>query len=382
MTDDEWSVEAQRTERRFLRREVPPVVGVGLLLLMCLAPAALGLLLLSGLQVPSFDLGDVSFGGPYEGEDCSSSSEGIAVAAWNGNDAAIRARLDDGTAPDTVDGDDRTALYCAARAGHRSTVGLLLEAGADPNIANAAGDTPVLWAAQNGDPDIVQQLLDGEADPNLATHDGHTPLFRALAAQQYEAAATLVGGGARVDQPIRVYPGEVVTGVATAVPVDATIPDPTWAPGPKNTSWRTPQNVHCYAGLVEGDPGPSDVPLLWNGLPAVPYNAGALCTFLFGYVAEGGGDVQPLHLAGLAGESTLTQALLDAGANPEALALDAFTALHTAAMGGDPATVRLLLDRGADPTPGTTAPPPHELARWLGHEEAAQILQAAALANP
>jgi len=89
--------------------------------------------------------------------------------------------------------------------------------------------------------------------------------------------------------------------------------------------------------------------------------------------------VAPLHSA-LAGRHTaIAAALLDAGANVNAIQADGFTPLHEAAQNGDEPAALLLLVAGADPhvarDDGQT---PADTARIAGHDELAARLQAAA----
>jgi peptidoglycan/LPS O-acetylase OafA/YrhL len=56
-----------------------------------------------------------------------------------------------------------------------------------------------------------------------------------------------------------------------------------------------------------------------------------------------------ITLAALVGDAPVTRALLDAGADPEAIAEDGRTPLHAAAFAGRLPIVQLLLDAGADP---------------------------------
>lgn len=66
-------------------------------------------------------------------------------------------------------------------------------------------------------------------------------------------------------------------------------------------------------------------------------------------VARGENRVPPLLSAAAGGNTDAARVVLDAGASMEAREEGGFTALHDAAQNGNAELVRLLLDRGADP---------------------------------
>ena len=80
--------------------------------------------------------------------------------------------------------DSNSELYQAVQFKDVTKLKQLLSVGANPN--QLEGGRPLLgWAAQNGDADIVQALLDAKADVNIADVGiGHTPLMRAIETQQ------------------------------------------------------------------------------------------------------------------------------------------------------------------------------------------------------
>lgn len=67
-------------------------------------------------------------------------------------------------------------------------------------------------------------------------------------------------------------------------------------------------------------------------------------------IARGDNKVAPLLSAAAGGNTEAARVLLDAGASLEASEKGGFTALHDAAQNGNAELVRLLLERGADPT--------------------------------
>jgi ankyrin repeat protein len=88
----------------------------------------------------------------------------------------------------------------------------------------------------------------------------------------------------------------------------------------------------------------------------------------------------PLHLAAFAHNAPAARALLDAGADPDAVSSASFarvTPLGTCAFANEPEVARLLLEHGADPSlaeqEGGT---PLEVARANGYDELAALLAA------
>ena len=71
---------------------------------------------------------------------------------------------------------------------------------------------------------------------------------------------------------------------------------------------------------------------------------------LFAALASPAAADTPLHSAAGTGDTAALTALLDAGADPDALdSLGAYTPLHYAARYGHAAAISALLDAGADP---------------------------------
>ena len=74
----------------------------------------------------------------------------------------------------TMDG--QTPLHCIAQGDHSETVQALCNSGADPNARNSDGQTPLHLAVENSDHETVRILLDAGANPNARDKDGWTPL--------------------------------------------------------------------------------------------------------------------------------------------------------------------------------------------------------------
>ncbi len=74
----------------------------------------------------------------------------------------------------------------------------LLAAGADPNAPGIQGLGPLMVASQQCRGPVVDRLLQAGAKLDSRTPQGFTPLGMALTVKNYDAAAALIGKGARI----------------------------------------------------------------------------------------------------------------------------------------------------------------------------------------
>ncbi|MDX6647260.1 MAG: uncharacterized protein QOK40_2987 [Miltoncostaeaceae bacterium] len=96
-------------------------------------------------------------------------------------------------------------------------------------------------------------------------------------------------------------------------------------------------------------------------------------------VADNASRVQPLHSAVAGRHLAVAALLLQRGAGPDAAQTGGWTALHSAAKQGDAALVELLLDHGAAPAPASDdGMRPADLAAETRHGTIASRLRAAA----
>jgi ankyrin repeat protein len=138
----------------------------------------------------------------------------LMAAARVGRIDAVKVLLDHGADPNVQDLFQlQTALMRAAAEGHTAVIDALLTAGADPNLKarvtalterkNAdhptGGFTALMWAARNGYEDVVRRLVVGGADLNLTNGDGATAMMIAIVNDRFDMAATLVELGADVN---------------------------------------------------------------------------------------------------------------------------------------------------------------------------------------
>lgn len=127
--------------------------------------------------------------------------ERLLDAAKNDDAAGIAEAISSGVFLDARDGQSRTALMTAARAGARRAAGALLKAGAHPNLRDLEDRTALLIAASGGHVDVAMDLLDGGADIEAADSNGRTALHLAADEREPLLLKRLIGLGADVNRP-------------------------------------------------------------------------------------------------------------------------------------------------------------------------------------
>jgi ankyrin repeat protein len=299
----------------------------------------------------------------------------IIAAAARGDTAGVQRALAADTALDTPDVDGTTALHWAVRGDHEAVVTLLLAAGASATVAEHHGVTPLQLAAQNGNPDILRRLLDAGADPNETGPSGETVLISAARTGLPEALALLLDRGAHVDGRDTNFAQTALMAAAREGHADAV-----------DLLLERGADVNAQTRM-----GPTP--------PFVPPCKGTGCgsegeghTKVAGLLIDAGADIEladangirPLLIAALNNRIAAGEALLRAGADPNAddfwgrtplLAAVEYRNLDMNNREQDSPThngvdrapvlgfVRTLLDAGADPNARTREVPPPR--RWL-----------------
>lgn len=192
----------------------------------------------------------------------------LLLACERGNGAIVAALVTAGAPVDQSNPDAVTPLAMCARFSGAEAVRALLARGAAVESVDLRGQTPLMWAASAGRLDAVSALLAAGAQVNRATPNGFTPLFFALASGKANVASALIAAGADVKHR-----------------------------GPENTS-------ALQMALYQKN---------WAAAEEL--------------VRIGGGDVseldregrRPLHVAAAAGQGSLVAALLERGAEVDAL---------------------------------------------------------------
>ncbi|GAB3822637.1 hypothetical protein GCM10028820_33710 [Tessaracoccus terricola] len=107
------------------------------------------------------------------------------------NEEITRLLLDNGADVDRRDGEGRTALHYATRAGGAAVV-LLLNAGADPNAQSTDGSTPLHDAVRYMNTSAVEALRQHGADPRIHDRQGATASDLLKLEQATEEERTLI----------------------------------------------------------------------------------------------------------------------------------------------------------------------------------------------
>lgn len=272
---------------------------------------------------------DLSFGG------CSTADDDLIVAATAGDVDEVEALLDDGADPN-VEENDETPLTCAAASSRARVVGLLLDEGAtaDPDALRSAlgarsgfvgmplSDVPKVDRARD---ETVRLLLDRGVDPDGGTN-GPSPLLYAAWSEQEANVDLLLERGADPNHGGRVQ--------STVVLMAQSYPNGS----PPEVSVSMPSQLGPEADHVD--------------------------------------NVPPLIGAAWARNSAIAAKLLDAGADPNMVSDQRFSALMAAVLQHDRPMVELLLQHGASPVPTVEpgVPSPADVAADLGYDDIAALL--------
>lgn len=233
----------------------------------------------------------------------------------------IRFLLTKGADLNKRDNQGYTALQSAARQRKAKLIADLIALKADANAADGDGYTALHHAVLRNSPEAVAALAAGGANPNKVTASGYTPLALAILEDHYKSAVALIEAGADVNTPV---------GDAKLTPLML-------------ASGKEGNKLHLGAGKQRIEK--------WN-----PKDPGLL---------------------------DIARALIDRGANVNAVSETGVTALILAASHNNTPIVGLLAQAGADVTvktkDGKTA---GELAKANGNEAVVSLLRLLQQAGP
>lgn len=122
----------------------------------------------------------------------------LLLACERGNSAIVAALVAAGAPVDQSNADAVTPLAMCARFSDADALRVLMARGAAVESVDVRGQTPLMWAASAGKLEAISALLAAGAQVNRETPNGFTPLFFALASGKAEVASALIAAGADV----------------------------------------------------------------------------------------------------------------------------------------------------------------------------------------
>src|SRR5262245_37747742 len=235
--------------------------------------------------------------------------DALIAAARAGDVGLVRSQLQAGTDVNARDGTRRTALLTAVRAGQLPVIRVLIEARPDLDAKDQDGKTALMEAAKRTDAASTLYLVAAGANVNLTDREGWTALM--MAARE----GTLAAARAIIRSP-RQSSLDVVAKEASALTLAVD----------RGRHELVRLLIEAGAGVRKPEIGGRALQL----------------------AAEKGNEL-PLHAAAARGQSSVVEALLEAGLEPDQADRVGQTALMRAAAGGHDKVVASLLRLGAAP---------------------------------
>jgi E3 ubiquitin-protein ligase mind-bomb len=237
--------------------------------------------------------GDVAIDNQYNGHTA------LQAASQNGHIDVVRCLLRNGSNLEEEDKDGDRAVHHASFGDEPDIVDLLAQHAADLNARNKRKQTPLHVAVNKGHVSVIRVLLLNKCHCSLQDSEGDTPLHDAISKKRDDMVALLLEGEA-----------------------DITV--------------ANNNGFNClHHAALRGNIGA--LRLLLPRLPA-----------LFGVNDQKDDGFTALHLAALNNHLEASQALLQAGANPDAQNVNLQTPLHLAVERRNIQIVRLLVEAGAN----------------------------------
>ncbi len=328
-------------------------------------------------------------------------STALAWAVYNNDMGMVETLLGAGADARLANEYGVSPLHLACANQNAGMVSILLKADADPNAAKWSGETALMSCANSGVAEAVKEMLSSGANPNLKeSRQDQTALMWAAAEDHREAVKALIEGGADVNARSRLIPARE--------PFIVKVPSSFGQNFPKTVRFRKESGGFSPLMFAAQKGGVETARLLIEAGAEVNYatreeGSALVVATAAGYqdfallLLENGADpnikdgwgIRPLHYAvhegvlimnGYAHTSTdhlgwerrnmpeLVEALIDAGADPEARIESSFsfldhkfirgnedppqidiigaTPLLLAAASGDTTSMRILVEKG------------------------------------
>ena len=320
------------------------------------------------------------------GRKCRHGDTALHYAASSGNAEAVKGLLEAGADPDDTRRNGATALSLARS---RGVVMALVDAGADVEAASREGETP-LSSSRNRQ--VIEALLDAGADPDVRTgEDGATMLHRT---DSVEITETLLDAGADPDvRDSRGYTplhwlatggGEAGNRIELMLALvdagaDLNAKDGEYGDTPL-TRILIAGNLKLANALLEVGADPNAV----NHDGDTSLHRSSWSSQEIEFLLDAGADPRlrnndgetPLHINARFGNELQVKALLEGGADLDAQDNDGEVPLHWAVIGDGLGVVRLLLDEGADPDADDEEGETPLHKLWLSDEDPVEIATA------
>jgi ankyrin repeat protein len=247
--------------------------------------------------------------------------DALRLAVDTGNVELVKALMDKGGSLETKDKLGRTPVFSAVARGNEAVLNQLIEAKADLNVQDNDGKTPLMVAAAFGNVKLAQSLIQAGAVVDLQDKEGNSAIhYSSGFADPAKEMVTLIKGYGDIQASKGTGAVLVKDNLGTA------------------STGLSPEKIKISGG---GSPLPgSDKQVIsGGGIPATAEN---------GLIHVKGAP--PLAEVTPTGYHQISDLLVKAGANVDAINFKAETPLHRAVQSGYGSVIRGLLENNADPT--------------------------------
>jgi ankyrin repeat protein len=279
----------------------------------------------------------------------------LIQAAKAQDEASTRALLNQRADVNALQGDGSTALHFAAYFDNLAIANLLIRAGARVDAPNDLGSTPLHLACNNGSAAMVERLLAAKANPNAKLLDGQTVLMSCARTGNARAVKALLvaGADAKAGEPEHYQTALMWAAgeghpdvVAMLIEFGADIRARSRAYSQTVVGEQTQRagREELNYDVMKG----GSTPLLFAARAGDAESAKRLLAAGADPNDSLPDGISALVLAAHSGHRDVALALLDKGANPNDLGAG-YSALHAAILRSDSSLVEALLSHGADP---------------------------------